>query len=141
MDENEVLEVLEPQVDEFNTGITPDDILKKPYNGMAYRKALDKKPWKNDYESYHPAELEDIKIVNGDSATIKAGKILRLIAKAIPLTATLPAISFVSSDNSIAVVNSDGIILGVSEGEATISAYNIETGSKISDVTITVKWT
>lgn len=125
-------------VDVYNTWITPDDVLKKPYNGMAYRKALDLENWKNDFEIYHPVDLESIEIVNGDSATIKVGRILRLIVKAVPSTAVLPGISFVSSDKSVAIVNSEGIILGVSEGEATISAYNGETGSKISDVTITV---
>ena len=39
-------------LNEFETGITPEDITKRSHNGMAIRKENDLIAWKNDEEIY-----------------------------------------------------------------------------------------
>ena len=50
----------EPEVNLYETGVTPEDVLKRSHNGMALRKAYGVVPWKKDSDIYDPAKLQNI---------------------------------------------------------------------------------
>jgi len=103
----------------YETGITPEDILKKSHNGMAPRKSYDMIPWKNDSEVYDPANLVSIKITN-TTPVIQVGGFLKLDVEQTPKIANLPELCWESSNLEVAWVSSEGIVYAVSEGQTTI---------------------
>ena len=104
----------------FETGVTPEDVLKRSHNGMASRKEYEMIPWKEDSEIYNPAELEKIEIVN-EAPTIQVGGAQKLYIKQTPDIANLPELCWESSNSEIALVNQEGVVFGISEGEAIIT--------------------
>ena len=58
--------------------------------------------------------------LNRDSAIVGLGKTLTLHATVEPASAT-PALTWTSSDESVATVSQDGVVSGVAEGTATIT--------------------
>lgn len=56
------------------------------------------------------------------AASVEKGDTIALGASATPVNATNKAVSFSSSDNSIAKVSKDGVVTGVKKGTATITA-------------------
>ncbi|PWG58932.1 hypothetical protein DF200_10250 [Bifidobacterium catulorum] len=82
--------------------------------------------------------VESLKVAdeNGKTSDIKvvAGKKLRLVVTFTPENATDKSLTWHSNDLSIATVNADGEVAGVSAGTATITA----TGSNGKSVSITV---
>lgn len=79
---------------------------------------------------YSPLDIEKMTFgalvtsieLNETAPTIKVGEYLTLIATVLPGTANRMNIAWSSSNDDVAMVSSDGIILGVSEGTATITA-------------------
>ena len=59
--DNEIF-INDPEVNLYETGVTPEDVLKRSHNGMAPRKAYGVVPWKKDADVYDPAKLLSIKI-------------------------------------------------------------------------------
>lgn len=57
-----------------------------------------------------------------DALVVEIGATATLSATVIPTNATQPAVSWSSSNNSVATVNDTGLVIAVSEGYATITA-------------------
>ena len=79
--------------------------------------------------------------VTGESATVEEESTLQLTAAVTPNNATNPAVSWSSNHTSIATVNTNGLVTGVSAGEARITATATD-GSAVYgyiDITVTAK--
>ncbi|WP_050749569.1 Ig-like domain-containing protein [Slackia heliotrinireducens] len=80
--------------------------------------------------------------INQTSASVEVGKTTKLTATVEPADATNKAVSWASSDTSIATVSSDGRVRGVAQGTATITvtAGDTDTSAIFTDgieVTVT----
>jgi uncharacterized protein YjdB len=75
--------------------------------------------------------------LNNTSASVKVGSKIQLTASVSPADAPKGELSWSSSDEKIALVNSDGYVTGVSEGVANITCKT-ENGKQAS-CTVTVK--
>ena len=67
----------------------------------------------------------------------KVGKTAKLTATVVPANAANSAVSFTSSDDTIATVTDDGTVTYVKAGEATITVKTID-GNKTATATVTV---
>ena len=119
----------------YETGITPEDAMKRSHNGMAPRKEYETIPWKEDVDIYNPAALQSIEIVN-EAPKIQVGDTQRLYVKQTPEIANLPELCWESSNLEVAWVNQEGVVYGLSEGEAVITVS--KPASDFSD-TVTVE--
>lgn len=127
----------EVTVVEKNLGITPEDVTKKSFNGMAVRLSNETIKWKTDKEIYEVAELSGISISDGN-ITLAVGVSQELSLSPIPELANLPFVVWESSDPSVVSVDTNtGAISTLSLGTAVISAEEPETGVKAS-ITVTV---
>ena len=80
-----------------------------------------------------PVEVTGITLDKA-SASVQVGDSFKLTATIEPANAT-DAVVWVSSDETIATVDEDGVVTGVKAGEATIIA---EAGSKTAECKVTV---
>ena len=79
--------------------------------------------------------------VTGDSASVEEDSQLQLTASVTPNNATNPTVTWSSNHESIATVNTYGLVTGVSEGQARITATAVD-GSAVYgyiDITVTAK--
>lgn len=72
------------------------------------------------------------------SSTIRVGKDLQMKLKVTPSDAYIDTLTYSSSDESIATVDSSGIVTGVSAGKVTITVYDSYTETEKS-VNLTIK--
>lgn len=72
------------------------------------------------------------------SKSIKVGNDLQLKLTTTPSDSSIETLTYSSSDESIATVNSNGIVTGVSKGKVTITVHD-EYTDKEKSVTITIK--
>ncbi len=77
--------------------------------------------------------------ISPDNATIYTGEQVALRAIVSPSSATNPGVSWSSSDSSIAFVSSDGTVLGVMAGTATITAQANDGSGITGTCVVTVK--
>ena len=75
--------------------------------------------------------------VNPTSATVEARKTVQLTATVLPNEATNKKVNWTSSNTSVATVDANGLVRGVAEGNATITATTVD-GNKTATVNITV---
>lgn len=81
-----------------------------------------------------------------NSETVKVGKTVTLVATVSPSNATNPNLKWMTSSSAIATVDNSGVVTGVAEGEATITAFSdtdndnvLDSGEKSATCTITVQ--
>lgn len=67
------------------------------------------------------------------STSVKVGKTITLIATIYPNNATNKTVKWLSSATSVATVTSSGVVTGIAEGNATITAYSDTNGNNICD--------
>ncbi len=72
------------------------------------------------------------------NSTVRIGKDLQMKLKVTPNDASMDTLIYTSSDESIATVNGNGIVTGVSEGKVTITVYDSYTDTKKS-VNLTIR--
>ena len=72
------------------------------------------------------------------SSSIRVGKDLQVKLQMQPSNASIDPITYTSSDESIATVNQNGIVTGVSKGTVTITVNDAYTGTT-KTVKLTVK--
>ena len=71
------------------------------------------------------------------NSTIRVGKDLQIKLKLTPSNASTDTLTYTSSDEEIATVNSNGIVTGVAPGKVTITIYDSYTDTEKSvDLTI-----
>ncbi len=70
--------------------------------------------------------------------TIRVGKDLQMKLKLTPSNASTDTLTYTSSDEEIATVNSNGIVTGVAPGKVTITVYDSSTDTEKS-VDLTIK--
>lgn len=75
--------------------------------------------------------------VSPSSDIIEVGDTLALNATVYPINATNKNVTWASSDDSVATVDSNGVVTGVAEGSATITATTVD-GGKTDTCAITV---
>jgi len=77
--------------------------------------------------------------VSPTTATLYVGDTEQLIATVLPSNATNQNVTWESNDNSIATVDSDGLVTAVAEGSATITATTVDGGyTAYSEITVVV---
>ncbi len=77
--------------------------------------------------------------ISPSSTEVTAGKTVTLSATIAPTNATNKAITWSSSDTTVATVDQKGVVTGVKAGKATITAKAQDAGGKSATATITVK--
>jgi len=75
--------------------------------------------------------------VNPTTATVEARKTVTLSATVTPANATNKTVTWSSSDTAVATVSSSGVVRGVAEGNATITATTAD-GGKTATCAVTV---
>ena len=73
---------------------------------------------------------EDVTVVNGETATISY--------TVAPAEATDPSVTFTSADETIATVDENGVVTGVSVGETTITITSVSNPEVTATITVTV---
>lgn len=76
--------------------------------------------------------------ITSASEKIKVGKSTTFIATVAPNNATNKKVTWSSNDESVATVNENGVVTGVKEGTATITATTVD-GNKTGSAIITVE--
>lgn len=77
-------------------------------------------------------------ILNKTTATLRAGNTLSLLATVAPSNATNKNITWTSSNTAVAKVSATGVVTGIKEGSATITAKTVS-GGKTATCKLTVQ--
>lgn len=91
----------------------------------------------------HPSEPSPIAVtgvtVSPESDSVVVGGNVQLTSTVAPVDATNKAVSYESSDELIATVDSSGLVTGVAEGVATITVTTLDGSfTDTSEITVTV---
>ncbi|MBQ7654801.1 MAG: Ig-like domain-containing protein, partial [Clostridia bacterium] len=78
-----------------------------------------------------------LEIYPGDSAILVGGTV-QLTAVITPANASNPAVTWTSSDTSIATVSNAGLVTGVTTGSVTITATSVDDNTVYDTVTVTI---
>lgn len=90
------------------------------------------------YGSYYEVTVEQV-TVTGGTTTVEAGRTIQLTATVTGTPSfAVGSVTWSSSDVTKAAVNANGVVTGVAEGTATITATSTDDTSKIGAVEVTV---
>lgn len=90
----------------------------------------------------HPSEPSPIAVtgvvLNPESSSVEIGSTVQLSETVSPVDASDKSVTFSSSDELVATVDSSGLVTGVAEGTATITVTtNDGTFTDTSNITVT----
>lgn len=74
--------------------------------------------------------------LNYSSYSIQIGGMVQLTPTPVPTTATLPSLSWISDNSSVASVDNNGLVTGLKDGKATISVYSKDGLYASCDITV-----
>ncbi|MBU5250502.1 phage major tail protein, TP901-1 family [Lysinibacillus capsici] len=76
--------------------------------------------------------------VSPTTLTVGVGDTDSIVANVVPVNATNKSVTFTSSDEAIATINAQGVVTGVADGSATITATTVDGGfTATTAVTVT----
>ncbi|WP_431811930.1 phage major tail protein, TP901-1 family [Lysinibacillus sp. FW12] len=114
----------------------PDDVLN--FGDYAYENPGEKTGEFNGEETPTPVAVTGLSL-NPTTLTVSEGRTESIIANVVPVNATNKSVTYTSSDEAIAIVNAQGVVTGVAEGSATITATTVDGGfTATTAVTVTL---
>ena len=114
----------------------PDDVLN--FGDYDYENPGEKTGEFNGEETPTPVAVTGLS-VNPTTLTVAVGDTGSIVANVVPVNATNKSVTFTSSDEAIATVNAQGVVTGVAEGSATITATTVDGGfTATTAVTVTL---
>ena len=126
----------------INSGVFPDI----PADATLYVPAGTKETYKKtDGWNNFTNIVEDAPVavtgmaLNKAKMSLRIGSSAMLIVTVLPENATNKDVTWSTSDNTIATVETDGTVKGIKEGVATITCASVETPTILAQCTITVK--
>lgn len=96
---------------------------------------------KSPYKESNLVEIINVTGVylNESNVEITEDGSIKLIATVVPENATNRKVNWTSSDTSVAIVSEDGVVYGLKEGSATVSASSTDNTNVKAECVITVK--
>lgn len=114
----------------------PDDVLN--FGDYDFEAPGEKTGEFNGEETTTPVAVTGLS-VNPTTLTVSEGRTESIVANVVPVNAANKSVTFTSSDEAIATVNAQGVVTGVAEGSATITATTVDGGfTATTAVTITL---
>ncbi|WP_312130154.1 phage major tail protein, TP901-1 family [Lysinibacillus capsici] len=114
----------------------PDDVLN--FGDYDFEAPGEKTGEFNGEETTTPVAVTGLS-VNPTTLTVAEGATGNIVANVVPVNATNKSVTFTSSDEAIATVNAQGVVTGVADGSATITATTVDGGfTATTVVTVTV---
>ena len=95
----------------------------------------DSSTWDTWFDAYEYIPVSEVAL-DKKTAEVTVGETVALTAAVTPEFATVPTVTWTSSDESVATVDENGVVTGVSVGEAVITAAAVE-ASATCTVTVT----
>lgn len=114
----------------------PDDVLN--FGDYDFEAPGEKTGEFNGEETTTPVAVAGLS-VNPTTLTVSEGRTESIVANVVPVNATNKSVTFTSSDETIATVTPQGVVTGVAEGSATITATTVDGGfTATTVVTVTL---
>ena len=114
----------------------PDDVLN--FGDYDFEAPGEKTGEFNGEETTTPVAVTGLS-VSPTILTVGVGDTESIVANVVPVNATNKSVTFTSSDEAIATVNAQGVVTGVADGSATITATTDDGGfTATTAVTVTV---
>lgn len=114
----------------------PDDVLN--FGDYEYENPGEKTGEFNGEETTTPVAVTGLS-VNPTTLSVGVGSTDSIVANVVPVNATNRSVIFTSNDEAIATVNAQGVVTGVVDGSATITATTVDGGfTATTAVTVTV---
>ncbi|WP_445480461.1 phage major tail protein, TP901-1 family [Lysinibacillus irui] len=114
----------------------PDDVLN--FGDYDYENPGEKTGDFNGEETPTPVAVTGLS-VNPTTLTVAIAAMDNIVANVVPVNATNKSVTFTSSDESVARVDALGVVTGVGEGSATITATTVDGGfTATTAVTVTL---
>lgn len=114
----------------------PDDVLN--FGDYDFEAPGEKIGEFNGEETTTPVAVTGLS-VNPTTMTVAVGDTGSIVANVVPVNATNRLVTYTSSDEAIATVNAQGVVTGVAEGSATITATTVDGGfTATTAVTVSV---
>ncbi|WP_421927415.1 phage major tail protein, TP901-1 family [Lysinibacillus capsici] len=114
----------------------PDDVLN--FGDYDFEAPGEKTGEFNGEETTTPVVVTGLS-VNPTTLTVSEGRTESIMANVVPVNAANKSVTFTSSDETIATVTPQGVVTGVAEGSATITATTVDGGfTATTVVTVTL---
>ncbi|MEY2354779.1 phage major tail protein, TP901-1 family [Lysinibacillus capsici] len=114
----------------------PDDVLN--FGDYDFEAPGEKTGEFNGEETTTPVAVTGLS-VNPTTLTVSEGRTESIVANVVPVNAANKSVTFTSSDETIATITPQGVVTGVAEGSATITATTVDGGfTATTIVTVTL---